>query len=266
MIKLENAAIRFWILTFLTIFITGIRISYDAGKIITDASRLRYEKRKSLYLLELIFNIFRFTGTLRVLYQRKLEYAFNVHFLNMYFIVLCLSELIINDGLIFFIIISFFLHLLYAFLFQKIFYHAKEIFLVKSLREIGCGVQKMRMFMVRKKLIVQRRLIYFIIFLRELTLYVYDEKQDNRLFFFLPLIVFVLTRFEIYEVRITKMITILFWFIHSSATTYLIMQKGGSNEHLSELRLFMFAMIIYVHVIYNILDLFFYGYGINKLL
>lgn len=263
---LEKAAIQLLFLTYIVIILAGIRINFDARKMIKAKGHINFEKRKTLYLLELLFNLFRFSGTLRVLFQRKLEYAFSVHFLNIYLVVLCISKLIYNESFIYCIISELFVHFLYVFIFIKVYYHANVIFLVRSLRVIGCDVRKMRIFMVRKFLVVQRHLIYSILFLRQLTLYTYKGHLDNHYFLVLPLMDLVIARFEIYELRITKIITILSWFLSAIVSTYLMLFNTESGEYFYRIRLAMFSILIYVHVIYNILDLFFYGYKINKLI
>lgn len=263
--NIENASIKFLFISYIIIFLKGIRIRQDARYLITNEQRFSFERRKSFIILDLFFVMYRLAGTFLTLFQSKLEYAYNVHFLNLYFVVTSISKIILHGPLGVNMFIELILHLLYTFLFYKIYYYAKEIFLVKSLRSIGCGVRKMRMVMVRKKTIVQRYLIYVIILLRQITLILYEKRMYNHYFIVFPLINMIMTKFEHYEIRTTKIITILLWFMQALTVTYRIIYDSEVDDLLHGIRLILFVITLYLHFIYNLLDLFFYGYGINKL-
>lgn len=263
----EKAALKFLLLTYISFFLIGLRYRFTHIDLITNEDTIDFTQRKSLYVIETTFHIFRIMATLKVIYQRRLAYSFSVHFLSLYMITIYVGKLFQNNMFSYFLLLEIIIHVLYAYMFFVVYLQAKEKFLLTFLGVVGCNVRTMRMFMVRKKIKTQRYLLFTIILLRNLT-YFFDGKiVDNIWFLASAVIDLILVEFERYEIKITKIFSIMIWCVNGGYITYLLFFAWiVDDEFLFRLRVFLFLIIIYIYVSYNVIDFFFYGYGINKIL
>lgn len=263
----EKATLLLLINTYLSITLLGIRIRYDYIAFITNENSISISDRRGMYLMESIFHFLRVVATLKVIYQKKLAHSFAVYYLSFDFIVLYSSKIIIHNIFTLYQLIELLLHFVYSVMFYKVARRIRRENLIQFLRVVSCDVRKIRMFFIRKNLQPQRYLLYSIIFIRNISLYVFCNRFDNSKLIISVFLDYFLNKFERYEIRLTKYITISIWIANLMYTFYLIIYDGGNNagEYLFEVRAALYVGIVSMHIVYNIMDLYFYGNGINKL-
>lgn len=263
----EKATILFLINTIFSLVLLAIRIKYDYVAIISNEDTISISNRQSMYLMESIYHILRIIATFRVIWHRKLAYCFAVDYLNFDFIVLYTSKILVYNMFTFYQVLELVLHLVYSIYFYIVSKKIKRENLIQFLRVVSCDVQRIRIFFIRKNLQPQRYILYSIILLRNISLYVFCNRLDNLIFLIGVFVDYWLNKFERYEIRLTKYITIGLWIANLTYTIYLISYREGQHEeeYLFEVRVALYIGIVCIHIVYNIMDLYFYGNGINNL-
>lgn len=263
----EKATLFFLANTYISIILLGIFAKCNNLDIMSHKETIKMPSRKSLYLMKSMFHLIRIHVTFKVIYHKELEYSFAVNFLNLYFIVL--NTAILFDKKVFcpYTILILLAHIVYAIVSYHVFRRIKRENLIKFLRAVSCDVSKRRMYLVHKRLQPQRYLLISIIIIRNISLLIYVNKTDNFLFLFSVTLDYFLTKLEKYEIRITKLISLFIWITSAVYTVHLARYGGGIKaEYLFIIRATLYIGLMCVHIIYNSLDLLFYGNGINKIL